>query len=111
MTTLNLVWDCLFPFIFIFEKFFFFYVISTRNASRTVGRSASMGNDREEREELLRSPFEIGTKEEEEKLNGEEEGEEDSQEFEMNKMKEALSKMEENWKESQQRMGGVITLL
>ena len=54
-----------------------------------------MGSDKEEREELPRIPFEIGTKEEEGELSGEEEGEEDPQESKMNKMKEELSKMEE----------------
>ena len=76
MVVLNRVWDSLFSFIFLFRKFFFFYVVSTRNASRTASNNALIGSDKEEREELPRSPFEIGTKEEEE-LSGEGEGEED----------------------------------
>jgi len=58
-----------------------------------------IGSDKEEREELPRSPFEIGTKEEEE-LSGEGEGEEDPQETEMENIKEALTKIEEKQKES-----------
>ena len=67
-------------------------------------------SDGEEREEFPRSPFEIGTKEEGE-LSGEVEGEEDSQLSEMDKMKEALSKMEVKQNESRQMMGGMINLL
>lgn len=110
MAALNRVWDCILPFIFLFSKFFFFHVVSIRNASRPTAENALIGSDKVDREEFPRSPFEIGTEEEGE-LNGEEEGEEDSQQSELDKMKEALSKMEEKQNESQQMMGGMINLL
>lgn len=76
MEVLNWVCDCLFLFIFLFEKFFFFHVVSKRNTFRTAAKNELMGSDKEKREELPRSPFKIGTEEEEE-LSGEGEGEED----------------------------------
>ena len=76
MAALNWVCDCVLPFIFLFNKLFFFHVVSTRNASKTVAKNALMESDKEDKEELPRSPFEISTKEEEE-LTGEGEGEED----------------------------------
>jgi len=100
MAALNQVWDCVLPFIFLFKKNFFFHVVSIRNASRTVAKNALIRSDKEEREEFPKSPFEIGI-EEEGKLGGEVEGEEDSQLSKMDKMKEALSKMEEKQNESQ----------
>ena len=95
---------------FLFRKFFFFHVVSTRNASRTAAKNALIRSDKEEREEFPRSPFEIGIEEEGE-LNREVDSEEESQLSEMDKMKEALSKMEEKQNESQQMMGGMINLL
>jgi len=100
MAVLNRVWDSLFPFMLLFEKLFFFHVVSMRNTSRTVTNNALIGSDKEEREELPRSPFEIGTEEEEE-LSGEGEGEKDPQESKMKKMKESLNKMEEKQRKSQ----------
>jgi len=50
MAALNRVWDCVFPFIFLFKKLFFFHVVSTRNSSRTVAKNALIGSDKEERE-------------------------------------------------------------
>jgi len=94
MAALNRIWDYILPFIFLFRKFFFFHVVSTRNASRTAAKNALIRSDKEEREEFPRSPFEISTEEEGE-FNGEVEGEEDSQLSEMDKMKEALSKIKE----------------
>ena len=49
-----------------------------------------MEEGREEREELVNSPFEIGTNQEDGELNGDEESEQDSQELKMDKVKEAL---------------------
>eukprot|EP01018_Ginkgo_biloba_P037422 Gb_09414 [translate_table: standard] len=91
MAALNRVWNSILPFIFLFRIFFFFHV-STRNASRNAAENALIRSDGEEREEFPKSPFEIGIEEGE--LSGEVEGEEDSQLSEMDKMKEALSKME-----------------
>ena len=110
MVALDRVWDCILPFIFLFKKKFFFHVVSTRNASRTVAENALIKSDGEEKEDFPRSPFEIGT-EEEGDTSGEVEGEEDSQLSEMDKMKEALSKMEVKQNESEQMMGGMINLL
>ena len=110
MAALDRVWDCVLPFMFLFRNFFFFHVVSTHNASRTVVENALIRSDGEEKEEFPRSPFEIGTEEEGE-LSGEVEGEEGSQLSEMDKMKEALSKMEVKQNESQQMMGGMINLL
>ena len=95
---------------FLLRDLFFFHVVSTRNAYRTAAKNALIRSDKEKRESIPRSPFEIGIKEEEE-LSGEGEGEEDPLETEMEKMKEALNKMEEKQKESQRMMGGVINLL
>lgn len=50
MAFLNWVWDCLFLFMFLFRKLFFFHVISIKNASRTTAKNALMGSDKEERE-------------------------------------------------------------
>lgn len=93
MTSLDRVWDCVLPFMFLFRKFFFFHVVSTRNASRTAAKNALIRSDGEEKEEFPRSPFEIGT-EEEGDTSGEVEGKEDSQLSKMDKMKEAMRKME-----------------
>ena len=100
MAALDRVEDYVLPFIFLFRKFFFFHVVSTRNASRTAAENALIRSDGEEKEEFPRSPFEIGT-EEEGDTSGEVEGEEDSQLFEMDKMKEAMRKMEVKQNESQ----------
>lgn len=94
MESLNQVWDCVLLFIFMFNNLFFFHVVSTRNAYRTVAKNALVGSDKVEGEKFPRSPFEIDIEEEGE-LNVEEEDEEDSQKSELDKMKEALSKMEE----------------
>ena len=53
MAILNWVWDCLFSFMFLFKKFFFFHVISIRNAYRTAANNALIGSDKEEREDSL----------------------------------------------------------
>ena len=110
MAALNRVWDSIFPFMFLFSKFFFFHVMPTRSASRTAAEDAQRRKEQEEEEGMPPySPFEIGT--EGEGLSGGEERGEGSLVTEMDQMKESLRKMEERQNEGQQMMGGVMNLL
>lgn len=78
MEALNLMRESLLSFMFIFKNYFLFYMIFIRGASRTSSQSAYMGEGKEEREELPKSPFEIGTDQEEGELSGDEESKEES---------------------------------
>eukprot|EP01018_Ginkgo_biloba_P023013 Gb_30875 [translate_table: standard] len=95
MAALNQVWDSMFPFMFLFSKFFFFHVMPTRSASRTAAEDAQRRKEQEEEEGMPPySPFKIGT--EGEGLSGGEERGEGSLVTEMDEMKESLRKMEES---------------